>query len=229
MPATKPKIIKSGSTHTQAETTYNFIDLRQRCEAYAADIRAQCKKWIVEARGECDALRQTAREEGFAAGRREGLASAAEEIESKAADEAARRTQDALRTATPAVRSAAEALETEREQWRNEWELTAVQLAVEIAGRLTRAQIAANPALMIGRAREILSLAGGRQDAVLRMNPADLEALGDDAEQLTAGTMAELAADPSVQPGGCVLQTDTGEVDGQLNAQLDRFVEELLG
>ena len=228
MPVSKPKIIKSGTAHARAETTYNFIDLRQRCEDYAAGIRRQCKQWIVEARGECDALREAARAEGLAAGRAEGLKNAAEEIEARAEARAAERSRAALATATPAVRAAAEALEAELEQWRSEWELAAVQLAVEIAGRLTGEQVAANPALLIGRAREVLSLAGGRQDARLRMHPDDLAALGEDAAAVTDGTRAELVADASVEPGGCVLQTDAGEVDGQLSAQLDRLVEELL-
>ena len=228
MPASTPRIIKRGSAHARAETTYNFIDLRQRCEDYAAEIRRQCKSWIVEARGECDAIRESARREGFAAGRDEGLKSAAEEIDTRAAEEAARRTQASLATAAPAVRAAAKSLEAQRRQWQSEWELTAVQLAVEIAGRLTRQQIAANPALILDRAREVLALASGHGDASLRMHPADLDALGEQADALTDGTAATLVPDPTVEAGGCVLQTDAGQIDAQLSTQLDRLVEELL-
>ena len=226
--AAASRVLKSGSARHAGESAYNFIDLRQRCDAYAADIREQCRGWIVEARGECDAIRDRARKEGFAAGREEGLADAESEIARRAAEDAAGRTEAALRTATPAVRAAAESLETEREQWRGQWEMTAVQLAVAIAGRLTQQQIAANPALLIGRSRELLMLASGRQDAVLRMHPDDLAALGDAAADVTAGTPAKLVPDESVEPGGCVLQTDAGDIDGQLSTQLERFGEELL-
>ena len=222
------KVVKSGSAHHGAETTYNFIDLRQRCEAYAANIREQCKSWIVEARGECDAIREKAEADGLAAGRAEGLRQAEEEIAARAAEMAAEKTATALKTASPAVRAAAETLELTRDRWRQEWELKAIQLAVEIAGRLTKAQIAANPALLLGRASEILTLAGGHQDAVLRMHPDDVAAIGEDADRLLEGTAARITADPSIQPGGCVLQTSAGEVDGQLSTQLDRFVEELM-
>lgn len=229
MPTASPRVIKAGHKAAHAETTYNFLDLRQRCEQYAADIREQCKSWIVDARAECDAIRDAAYKEGRQAGLKDGLADAAAQVDKRSEATSAQKTQTALASATPAVQQAAVELEEERQRWLATWERAAVELAIAIAGRLTTRMIEADPSVLVDRTRAALELVGGSKEAVLHMHPDDVAALGDLATSMTSGSPVEVVQDARVERGGCVLSSQAGEVDGQLATQLDRIAEELLG
>ncbi len=104
-------------------------------------------------------------------------------------------------------------------------ELTA--LAVDIAERLLDRELALAPDAIAAVVARALEAARGCQQAVIRVNPEDranLEPML--AEQGAAGrlTLADarltLQADPAIRRGGCVIETDAGQVDGRLEPQL---------
>ena len=66
----------------------------------------------------------------------------------------------------------------------------------------------------------------------LLLNPCDFETLGDRTEQL-ANEFSNLAptdivADESVDPGGCLVVTEFGKLDQNIEIQLKRIEEELV-
>ena len=70
---------------------------------------------------------------------------------------------------------------------------------------------------------QCLASAGQNRRVVVVVNPAQLADLEAGLEQLrkNSDTPTLIARpDPSVAPGGCVLETDAGEVDGRLETQL---------
>jgi flagellar biosynthesis/type III secretory pathway protein FliH len=67
----------------------------------------------------------------------------------------------------------------------------------------------------------------------LRLNPQDHATLGQQVEAIakqvaSAGTL-QIVPDASITPGGCRIDTEFGSLDQQLEAQLARITEELLG
>lgn len=65
------------------------------------------------------------------------------------------------------------------------------------------------------------------ETAVIRLHPADLEAIGP-FEDLLIDRTFELVADPSIASGDAVADTTTGSVDARLRGALGRVREELL-
>jgi flagellar biosynthesis/type III secretory pathway protein FliH len=65
----------------------------------------------------------------------------------------------------------------------------------------------------------------------LRLNPKDIDAIHEVKEDLhlfdDAGTAFRLEADPSIQRGGCIIETKLGDVDARIDQQI-RIVRELL-
>lgn len=102
-----------------------------------------------------------------------------------------------------------------------------VDIALEIAEMVMMREVvtAKNP----GRDAIVRCLAEvtASETAVLRLNPADLEALGP-FEDLLIDRTFELAADPSITSGDAVADTTTGSVDARLRGALGRVREELL-
>jgi len=76
--------------------------------------------------------------------------------------------------------------------------------------------------------REALELLGADcKAAVVKMNPADIEALGDQIHADLAGLTLNLRADASVQQGGCLVESAGMVVDGTVPKRWQRAVASL--
>ncbi|HRJ50077.1 MAG TPA: FliH/SctL family protein, partial [Phycisphaerales bacterium] len=108
-----------------------------------------------------------------------------------------------------------------------------VELAVEIAGRITRRAIAADPDA-VGTAMETaLSMVMRPTRVVIAVHPKDLERAMDLLPGLLgtfprAGDVS-VTADDSLEGGGCVLRTAGGAaIDTEVATQLDRIARAIL-
>jgi flagellar assembly protein FliH len=96
----------------------------------------------------------------------------------------------------------------------------AVDLASAVIGR--ELELSASPgADALARA---LALVPAGSPAVARLHPSDVASLGN-----SAGDGVTLIADPSVEPGGCLLEVGDCRIDAQLGPALDRVRAALLG
>ncbi|MFM7072214.1 MAG: FliH/SctL family protein [Planctomycetota bacterium] len=179
--------------------------------------------------------RAEGREEGLTAGRAEGRE--AGWLEGRAAGRAEMESE--LRTefahqlaAAPTTRDRMiDGLRRAQCDWLYRWECDAIGLACAIAARIARREFIAEPRLTIGLVRESLQMIAGRQRARLLLHPRDMALLGEEIRQLanSLGRQAtvEITADESIEPGGCRVVTDWGDIDQQLSTQLARIAEEL--
>jgi flagellar assembly protein FliH len=157
-------------------------------------------------------------DEGFRAGRAEGLAAGRAGAAAEIAGVTAR--LEAL------ARSLAEAAEDLRR--RQALELTgledalartALDLAAAVVGR--ELQLSATPgADALARA---LALVPAGSVAVARLHPDDVASVGDVPAALT------MIPDPAIEPGGCILEVGDSRIDAQLGPALDRVRAALLG
>jgi flagellar biosynthesis/type III secretory pathway protein FliH len=198
---------------------------------------------IIRARPPDDPLRRTPRPQGtrvLRAGQIDALCEAerrlaqarleAAEIVNRARDES-----DALR-ARAAEEGRAEAaallLEARRRgrelQQAAEDELT--HLATRIAGRLLGEQLRLDPAAVARIVEGCLRGTGAFRRGRLRVHPADvavIETALPRLRALCAAEILEIEGDGAIERGGCLLETEAGEVDGRISTQL-RAVEEAL-
>ena len=107
-----------------------------------------------------------------------------------------------------------------------------VRLALAIARRVLRAEVRRDAAV-IERVVEdaIRSLQSGAV-ARVRVHPDDLsgaERAGRRLESALAGLQrVEVQPDPTIQPGGCIVETELGTLDAQVETQLSALEEALL-
>lgn len=193
-----------------------MAEAARRCWEQA---QAESTALLEQARTDADRLRREALDEG----RRQGRAEAEEEIRS----ELGRQLAEAPATWDQIVAE----LRRAQHEWIARWEQDALRLACAIAARVVRRESVAEPRLTCGLIREALELAAGRQQVRLQLHPADLALLGDEVRQLLVSlgrqTSVELQADNSLEPGGCRVITEHGEIDQQWSVQLARIAEEL--
>lgn len=194
----RPRVIR----RPDPTTPEGIID-RAREDAEAA---------MAGAMGEIDAMREFARQEGYAQGRAE----------------AAAEVTDALASLRAMARGLAEQREVIEESAVRE----ATALAVEVAARLVRADVAANPDRVADVLRGAIRRASDRSQLVARVSPSDLAACREAAPTilLEMGGISrfEVVDDPRIMPGSCVLETAAGDVDATFESQLARVLEALV-
>jgi flagellar assembly protein FliH len=103
-----------------------------------------------------------------------------------------------------------------------------VQLAIALARRIVRRELAADDELLGALARVALERLGEARPATIRLNPQDFA-------RSTAGRLEQWAAahvsvvpDPNVGRGGCVVESPFGFVDAGIEAQLQELAGALL-
>ena len=165
------------------------------------------------------AWREEGRAEGFDAGYAEGLKAARADL---AAREAAR--QEQLSHAVAVLLQATGAFQAR--------ETTALQHVADQATRLgfgiaetvigRELAVAADPGhAAVARA---LALAPEQGALSIRLHPDDAASLSGLAD-LVGDREVDVVADPSVQPGGCVLSSGATQVDAQIDTALERVRE----
>lgn len=198
---------------------FNFEDMNDRANEYLESVRREAAKIVQQAHQQAEQVRRQAETAGRAA---------AVEAAQKALDEKIAGRLNSFVTALD--RLVAETDEAKVE-WLQRWEQSAVAVSAAIAERVIRRELAQRPEISLEWVRESLRLAAGASEVTLHLNPSDYELLGGGAEMLAAslGKLAptEIVSDPEVTAGGCVVQTNLGRIDQQIESQLARIQEEL--
>lgn len=145
-------------------------------------------------------------EDGYAAGR----------------DEAVHRVNEQARALLEQLAAAVRSFEERRQRSFDDLTTEVAQFAyATVEAMLDRElQLAASPARdAIERA---LRMAPDRVHAIVRVNPDDVELIGE-IDERSVGRSVEIVADATVERGGCVVRADDCEVDAQFGAALHRL------
>ena len=105
-------------------------------------------------------------------------------------------------------------LETERQGL----ERAAAELAFKITEAMVGRELKLSSSPGLEAVRRALAESPENDGAVVRLNPADAEALGDISELKSA----TIVPDPSIGVGGCVLEVGAAFVDARIEASLAR-------
>jgi len=188
---------------------------RQEGERIIAAARQQAEQILRSAETAKQQSMETGRAEGWEAGRSEGYRQGLAEAEE-------------LKQQAVQVMAEANAY---REQTIMGMEREIVDLALAIAGRVIHKQVEADPELVTAVARQALRQVVGGKSVFLRVHPQQVELLQEKAAELSSmlpgGTTLQVVADPGIQPGGVMVESDEGWVDATLSSQLEQIREAL--
>jgi flagellar assembly protein FliH len=173
--------------------------------------REQGAAMVSVAREQAEAIAQGAREQGFEVGYNEGVARAEAAVVER------------LAMAESLVAQVREA----REQALASCERDLVELAFQIAEKVVRQRVVADPDATIGVLEHALRKAFVRDGLTVLCNPADLERLSGASEllQTRVGSLTGLSliGDRRISQGGVVVRTDAGDIDATIESQLERL------
>lgn len=145
--------------------------------------------------------------EAFAKGEAAGRASVSFEISKQVSD---------LRQQLS--RSLAE-LQSLKSEIESKVEREMVELAIEISKKIVQREVTVDREVALTLARVALTRLHSRSTTIIRLHPEDYAHAINNREKLESDGTVEFLEDRSVGLGGCVIQTDMGEVDARIAQQ----------
>jgi flagellar assembly protein FliH len=212
---------------------FNLVDFEREARDILARAQARADEMLAEARSRSEEIAGEARSRGLEEGRVAGH---------KSGEEAGRKAgrEEGLAVCRQDTATLAATLETmvadfgsRRERLIKEAERDLLLLSVRIAERVLRRELRADASAAASAAAEAISLAADRSRVEVRINPADEAAVSEGHAELGKRFSdlqdISLVPDPGVERGGCLVSTASGEVDLQVETQLERIAALLVG
>jgi flagellar assembly protein FliH len=203
--------------------------LMEKAAAQAEEIvkkaRANADKLTRQAELAAEQIKQKAYQDAFEKGRQAGNEAGYQEGIARAEEQAATIRAQAAGVLEQAEKIRRHTLET--------LELDIVNLARDIAEKLMSAQLSLEPGMVMQVAAESLRLVSERRNVVLYINPIELELVENRRDMLKdilpAGAQLHVIADPSIQEGGCRVETEQGWVDATMETRRKELIKALYG
>ena len=210
----------------------NFKNRKDQLESEAIKLKAQLKQNEDTARKTgYDEGKQVGYDEGHSKGYTDGEMKAMIDYAEKVQREAEIQLGTKLETLLPALTEMVDRLETSKQTFLQQWEQSAVKISQAIAAKVIDRQLTEMPDIPLRLLREALELGTGSTSMRIRLNMKDYEALQPQIDlviqEMTRSMQTEIVGDPSISPGGCILETPQGIIDNQIEARLARIDEEL--
>jgi len=152
---------------------------------------------------------------GFEAGARATESALRKEYEDKTAEERLR-----IGIFLVSIQEQLEVLQSRAER-------TVVHLAIAVAEQIIKREVMLDRELVLRQIKEAVRRVMGVGHIKLRVNPSDEQMVRDHRAGLLSGSdsIREIVVEPDekVAPGGCILESDSGNVDARLATQLQKI------
>lgn len=218
----KSEQFASGSHYPQA-VVYNVEDVQVRAREYFQQVQQEAAAVLAQAQQEAVQIREQAQADG--------VAQAKAIIEQKI-QQAAQQLSDArCKTAIEACEATVQQLGQQTSAWLAVWRNQTVVLAARIAEKILRREMQdKDETLRVWMEEAIVAMREVRELRVL-VHPDDFAVAGRFLQQLSKSipqaANVEIIPDPQVTSGGCIVRSAHGQLDQQLEAQLQRLTEQL--
>jgi flagellar assembly protein FliH len=224
-------VIKS-NTVPATLAAFSMRDIEAQATAVLLGAKQQAGQLLAAAQTEGAKVRQQAYDAGFRAGQEDGLKKGIDDGRKSGRDAALAEHRERLEQLVKSVTAIVSEFETSRARMESEAATEVIKLAVAIARRVTRLQASADPNVVHENVRAAMRLVVHSTDVRIALNPQQKQSLEQVLPQLRMQwpnvTHVELIDDPSIAPGGCRVFTAQGEIDAELDRQIDRIAADLM-
>lgn len=236
----KPIIIDTSRTLEKVETTNVLVKLQQDVDRLNGEIRKAKKEAedvIRQAREEEARIREEV--ENFKADEMEKTRQICEEIKEDARREAfdkgyAEGKEEAAIRAKAILQSLEQVLQqalVEKDEIIKKAEQQIVQIAMAIAKKVTKCEVTMNRDIIFYSVNEAISKIVDRDTINIYMNLKDVKMFTQKKEDilksLPIDSKVKVIEDNTVEPGGCVISTNMGNIDATISSQMFE-IEKLL-
>lgn len=210
---TLAKVFEETAETTAVEETERL----RMIEEILREARAEADAIIKKAEGYQADVEQAAREKGLQEARLMFEQEVAERVNAEVAPARETLAQTIARVSALEAEIAAK-IETEL-----------LEFALEIAKKIVGREVTIDREVALTLVKLSLAKLHNRTFAKIYLNPQDLAFVEAHRERLNFHGSLELTEDNSVSPGGCLVHTETGDIDARIESQFDEIAHGLLG
>lgn len=189
---------------------------QEEAEKIIAEARQKAQEMEGDTRKTLDDERNAALEQGKEAGRTEGYAEGKAEV-----DRLIQRTQTVLERA-----------QDKRGEILTDTEREIIDLVLLISRKVVKVISESQRDIVVSNVTEALRKVRDRGNVTIRVNLADLKLATDHTKEfiktLEGVKSIHVAEDSSVDSGGCIIETDFGEIDARISSQLAEIEARIL-
>jgi flagellar assembly protein FliH len=193
--------------------------IKKQAEEDAEKLLAQANQRAAEIEGSAQAAFEKERAEAADAGFKEGREAGYAEGEAEA-----NRLIERLQTMLERARSRREEILAETEQQIVDLALLIARKVIKIISETQKEVVKANVAEALRKVKD-------RGDIIIRVNLADLklatEHVNNFIQKMEGAKGIQVAEDSTVDPGGCIIETDFGEIDARISSQLAELEDKI--
>lgn len=221
------------SKHQRLEEQVRKVreEVRREAEHALEQARMEARQILEQARIESEKLKaqqaQLGYQEGYAKGQDEGYKAGWTEGLAKAREEVRQEWSDQLQKLVDTIKEAAAA----RDQALERAEEDVLKLSLAVAEKIIRGRVSYDPAVTVNVVRAALERVNGTSRVKVRIHPSLLLAMEESKDELLAVKgidEIEFIEDSRVKPGGCLIETDFGRIDGRLEGRLEAVAQALM-
>jgi flagellar assembly protein FliH len=211
---------------------FSMQDIEAAARSVLLRARGKSDQLLAAARTESEQIKQRAKTEGLAEGRQQGRREGFEEGKKSGHAQALAQNSDALKQLINSLTQACRLLDDGRDQLHTQVINEVVALASAIARKIVRREAKFDVEILSRNLKEALGLTVHAADVRIAVNPAQLKTLEAELPNLRLAwpqlKHIELTEDASVSPGGARVFTAHGQIDADVDVQLDRIIGDLL-
>jgi flagellar assembly protein FliH len=205
----------------EAVEQWRFGSIDTAAQVRAAQLKAREAQ---DGAAQSEVVRQQAFQEGFTQGIAQGRVQAQAELDQQMQaflDNQAKEAGERLATLFSSA-------QVELVQAEQSMAQEVLALACALARQVLQQELTVNPNAVLPVLREALAQLGADcKAAVVKLNPEDIDALGEQIQSEFNGIALNLRADATVQQGGCVIESAGMVIDGTLAKRWQRVVASL--
>lgn len=188
------------------ELTPEYGGSKEEMVTYA---RSEAEEILHKAMQEAEAIKEQARESG------------AEEARRMAEEGASDKVKEALATLNQAV--------IERKKIIKDGESEILRLALKVAEQIIRSEVSLHRDVSLNIVSDAISRVNDREQVIIRVNREDLENIKKYKDRI--GSVVDgikslsIIEDSTVEPGGCIIETNLGYVDARISTKIAAIEE----
>jgi flagellar assembly protein FliH len=224
-------LIKSANVPSSI-SSFSMVNIETQARSLLGRAQRKADELLAAAQAEAESMKKAAHTQGLADGRRDGLAQGPAEGKKSGHDQALNEHREKFTAAIAALSAAATQFDNQRGDLEATGLRSVIELSASIARRVTKRQAMLDPQVLIENLQGAMKLVSHAADVRIAVRPADLETLKAELANLKSRwpqlNHVELIEDATLGRGGCRVFTASGAVDGDLDGQLDRVIEQLL-
>jgi flagellar assembly protein FliH len=213
-------------------SAFSMQDIEAAARSVLLRARGNADQVLAAARTESEQIKRKALADGLAEGRAQGRREGFEEGKKSGHAQALAQNSEAMKQLINSLTQACRVLDDARDQLHTHVISEVVGLAGAIARKVVRREADYDEQVLARNLKQALSLTVHAADVRIAVNPAQKKTLEAELPNLRLAwpqlKHIELTEDSSISAGGARVFTAQGQIDADVNVQLDRIIGDLL-